>query len=186
MKKSTIQFQQGLSFSEFLKDYGDESQCFEALVKMRWSSGFECPKCASKAHCRLKQRSTLFQCNACRTQTSVMAGTIFHSTKLPLTKWFLAIYLMTQSKNGISQLELSRQVGVSANTGAAIYHKLAQVMLERDMDKPLSHTSKKWMILTGVAKRKASEVVAQQIKLPSLLLLRKMDQAIPSISSCMW
>ena len=139
MKKSSIQFQKGLSFFEFLKDYGDESQCFEALVKMRWPSGFECPKCASQAYCRLKQRSTLFQCNVCHSQTSVTAGTIFHSTNLPLTKWFLAIYLMTQSKNGISQLELSRQVGVSANTGAALYHKLAQVMLERDMDKPLSH-----------------------------------------------
>lgn len=139
MKKNTVQFQKGLSFSDFLKDYGDDSQCFDALVKMRWPSGFECPKCGSKAYCRLKQRSALFQCNACRTQTSVMAGTIFHSTKLPLTKWFLAIYLMTQSKNGISQLELARQVGVSPNTGATLYHKLAQVMLERDMNKPLSH-----------------------------------------------
>lgn len=139
MKKSAIQFQKGLSFSDFMTDYGTETQCFEALIKMRWPSEFECPKCASKAYCRLKQRNTLFQCNACHSQTSVMAGTIFHSTKLPLTKWFLAIYLMTQSKNGISQLELARQVGVSANTGAKLYHKLAQVMLERDMDKPLSH-----------------------------------------------
>lgn len=118
MKKSAIQFQKGLSFSDFMTDYGTETQCFEASVKMRWPSEFECPKCASKAYCRLKQRNTLFQCNACHSQTSVMAGTIFHSTKLPLTKWFLAIYLMTQSKNGISQLELARQVGVSANTGS--------------------------------------------------------------------
>ena len=136
MKRNTIQFQKGLSFSDFLKNYGDEAQCFEALVKMRWPSGFQCPKCGCETYCRLKQRNTLFQCNACRGQTSVTAGTIFHSTKLPLTKWFLAIYLMTQSKNGISQLELARQVGVSHNTGAALYHKIAQVMLERDMDKP--------------------------------------------------
>lgn len=139
MKKNMIQFQKGLSFADFLKIYGEESQCFEELVRMRWPSGFECPKCNCKAHCRLKQRSTLFQCNKCGGQTSVTAGTIFHSTKLPLTKWFLAIYLMTQSKNGISQLELARQVGVSSNTGAALYHKIAQVMLERDRDKPLSH-----------------------------------------------
>src|SRR5690242_13413169 len=130
MKRNAIQFQKGLSFSAFMTDYGTEQKCFDALVKMRWSSGFECPKCGSQTYCRLKQRSTLFQCNNCHSQTSVMAGTIFHSTKLPLTKWFLAIYLMTQSKNGISQLELARQVGVSANTGTKIYHKLAQVMLE--------------------------------------------------------
>lgn len=137
MKKNKIQFQKGLSLSDFLKDYGTEGQCFEALVKLRWPEGFECPKCGGKAHCRLNHRA-LFQCNACSTQTSITAGTIYHSTKLPLTKWFLAMYLMTQTKNGISQLELARQLGVSANTGAMVYHKLAHVMLERNNQKPLS------------------------------------------------
>lgn len=139
MKKNKIQFQKGLGLADFLKNYGTEEQCFEALVKLRWPKGFECPKCGGKAHCRLKQRA-LFQCNACNTQTSITAGTIYHSTKLPLTKWFLAMYLMTQNKNGISQLELARQLGVSANTGAMVYHKLAQVMLERDNQQPLSTT----------------------------------------------
>lgn len=63
---------------------------------------------------------------------------MFHSTKLPLTKWFLAIHLMTESKNGISQLELGRQLGVSINTAALVYHKIAQVMLEREKEQPLS------------------------------------------------
>ena len=63
---------------------------------------------------------------------------MFHSTKLPLRTWFLAIHFMTQSKNGISQLELARQVGVSANTGALMYHKIAHVMMEREQSKPLS------------------------------------------------
>jgi len=105
---------------------------------MRWPFGFECPRCGHKECGRIKTRETLFQCSLCQSQTSVTAGTIFHSTKLPLTKWFLAMYLMTQGKNGISQLELARQLGVSSNTGAMIYHKLAQVMLERDDKKPLA------------------------------------------------
>jgi len=67
-----------------------------------------------------------------------MAGTIFHGTKLPLTKWFLGMYLMTQSKNGVSQMELSRQLGIGINAAALMYHKIAQVMLERDESKPLS------------------------------------------------
>ena len=137
MSKNKIQFQKGLSLSSFLEDYGTEERCFEALVKLRWPKGFECPKCECNSYCRLTNRN-LFQCNTCRGQTSITAGTIYHSTKIPLTKWFLATYLMTQSKSGISQLELARQLGVSANTGAMVYHKLAQVMMERDVQKPLS------------------------------------------------
>ena len=137
MSKNKIQFQKGLSLPEFSKNYGTEEQCLEALLKLRWPEGFECPKCQCKAYCRLKRRA-LFQCNACRNQVSITAGTIYQSTKLPLTKWFLATYLMTQSKSGISQLELARQLGVSSNTGAMVYHKLAQVMMERDSYKPLS------------------------------------------------
>ena len=140
MKKNKIQFQKGLSLEAFLEDYGAEEQCFKALVDLRWPDGFSCPKCDSRACCRLKSRKFMFQCNSCRTQTSITSGTIYHSTKIPLTKWFLATYLMTQSKNGISQLELARQLGVSSNTGAMVYHKLAQVMMERDAGKPLSGT----------------------------------------------
>lgn len=138
MNKNKVQFQKGLSLPEFLKDYGTEEQCFKALINLRWPEGFVCRKCQCKAYYRLKNRKFLFQCNACRSQTSITAGTIYHSTKLPLTKWFLATYLMTQSKSGISQLEFARQLGVSASTGRMVYHKLAQVMMERDSQKPLS------------------------------------------------
>lgn len=137
MCKNIIQFQKGLSLSSFLKIYGTNEQCFEAIFKLRWPDGFECSKCNGQNYCRLK-RNNLFQCNSCRTQISVTSGTIFHSTKLSLEKWFLAMYLMTQGKNGISQLELGRQVGVSINTAAMLYHKIAQTMLERDASKPLS------------------------------------------------
>jgi transposase-like protein len=137
MCKNKVQFQKGLSLGGFLNKYGTEEQCFDELVKMRWRDGFECPKCGCQDFCRIK-RGKMFQCNSCRKQNSVTAGTIFHSTKLPLTKWFLAMYLITQGKSGISQLELSRQVGVSANTGAMLYHKIAQVMLERDSAKKIS------------------------------------------------
>lgn len=137
MCKNTVQFQKGLSLSDFLKNYGTEEQCFDALFKLRWPGDFECDRCGCKDYCRLK-RSKLFQCGRCRSHISITSRTIFHSTKLPLNKWFLATYLMTQGKNGISQLELSRQIGVSINTAAMLYHKLAQTMLERDASKPLS------------------------------------------------
>lgn len=136
MSKNKIQFQKGMSLLNFQEIYGTEAQCYAALYKLRWPNGFECV-CGSKKYCRLS-RNKLFQCNKCQRQTSVTSGTIFHSTNLPLTKWFLALYLMTQSKTGISQLELGRQIGVSVNTAAKLYHKIAQTMLERDSSKPLS------------------------------------------------
>jgi transposase-like protein len=136
MAKSKVQFQRGLSLGEFMELYGTEEQCREEVARMRWLEGFICPECGSKSYCVLKSRK-IYQCNNCHKQTSVTAGTIFHSTKAPLIKWFLGMYLLTQSKKGVSSIELARHMGVSQNTGWAIKHKLMQVMLERDNGKKL-------------------------------------------------
>ena len=66
------------------------------------------------------------------------AGTLFAYSKLPLTTWFLAIYLITQEKNGVSALELSRLLGISYNATWRLKHKLMQAMKERDDEVPLS------------------------------------------------
>ena len=138
MARNKVQFQKGLSEAKFSELYGTEELCRKALLAWRWPDGFECPACGDKRHCEVRQQGRLlYQCNACRTQTSLIAGTIFASTKLPLTIWFRAMYLMTQTKQGISRLELSRRLGVSYNTGWMIAHKLAQVMMEREEKKPL-------------------------------------------------
>ena len=74
----------------------------------------------------------LFQCNGCRRQTSVTAGTLFAGTKLPLTTWFLAIYLISQAKTGLSALALKRQLGVSYRTAWLVHHKIMCAMAERE------------------------------------------------------
>lgn len=137
MSKNTIQFQQGISLQEFFSHYGTEEQCYQAVFKWRWPNGFICPRCGHDCYCTLKSRK-LLQCNRCRAQISVTARTIFDSTKLPLTTWFLAIYLITQSKIGISALSLKRTIGVSYNTALQMKHKIQQVMKERDDSKPIS------------------------------------------------
>lgn len=136
MAKNKVQFQRGLSLGEFMETYGTEDQCRAEVARMRWPDGFICPQCGGGSYCSLKSRS-VYQCNRCHHQTSVTAGTIFHSTKVPLTKWFLAIYLLTQSKKGLSSIELARHLGVSQNTGWTMKHKLMQVMLERDRERKL-------------------------------------------------
>ncbi|MFA0349923.1 IS1595 family transposase, partial [Vibrio sp. 10N.222.55.C6] len=138
MARNEIQFQKGVSLIRFNSLYGTETQCYERLFNLRWGNGFICPSCGGKEYCKLKRHS-LYQCNTCHQQTSLTAGTILDNTKLPLTKWFLAIFLLTQVKNGISALELSRLIEVSYNTAWRMKHKLMQAMKESDDKRQLDY-----------------------------------------------
>jgi len=137
MSKNKVQFQAGYSLIELFQNYGTEEQCTQALFKWRWPMGFKCSECGCDKYCFLKTRR-LYQCHKCHHQTSIISGTIFEQTKLPLTTWFLAIYLLTQSKTGLSALALKREIGVSYNTAWSMKHKIMQVMKERDDSKRLS------------------------------------------------
>ena len=82
----------------------------------------------------------LYQCHACHRQTSLTAGSLFDSTKLPLTRWFLAIYLISQAKTGLSALEPKRHVGVSYPTAWLMHHKIMAAMVAREPQHRLSGT----------------------------------------------
>src|SRR5438105_15415077 len=137
MARNKVQFQKGLSEAQFAALYGTEDLCREALTRWRWPSGFVCPVCGGTHHSLVKTRA-LYQCTACRRQTSLIAGTIFAATKVPLGTWFRAMYHLTQSKGGISSIELGRRLGVIQTTAWKIKHKLMQVMMERDAAKRLT------------------------------------------------
>jgi len=127
MTRNRIQFQKGLSEAQFVHLYGDEEKCRALVTAWRWPGGFRCPRCKGSAYCLVSERR-LFQCNACHHQASPTAGTIFDSTKLPLTVWFRAMYLITQTKQGISSIELGRRLGTTQTTAWKIKTKLAEVM----------------------------------------------------------
>jgi len=83
-----------------------------------------CPKCGGQAHAWfVADGHQYWQCATCRTQSSVCSGKLFHASKLPLTKWFQAIYLVTQNKNNISALSLKRHLGVAYTTAWWVKHK---------------------------------------------------------------
>lgn len=133
MAMNRIQFQPGLSLPAFLGQFGTEAQCKAALEVLRWPQGFRCPGCGHADHYVLKAgKHKTFQCKSCRLQTSLISGTLFQSTHLALSIWFLAIYLISQAKTGLSALELRRQLGVSYPTAWLIQQKLMQAMVERD------------------------------------------------------
>jgi hypothetical protein len=84
MAQNRVQFQKGMSITEFLVAFGDEAKCFAAVIAARWPDGFRCPRCDSLDHYIVGHGARkLFQCNKCLHQTSVTAGSMMEHTKLP-------------------------------------------------------------------------------------------------------
>jgi hypothetical protein len=133
MSSHKIQFQPGMSIPEFLRHFGTEEQCAEALTRARWPKGFRCPRCNDARHYLVSQGARkLFQCIGCRHQASVTAGTMMEHSKLPLTTCFLAINLISQAKTGISALALKRDLGVSYPTAWLLHQKINRAMADRE------------------------------------------------------
>ena len=106
------------SLIEFQRRFGDEAACAEYLVASRWPNGFACPACGTVKAWRLETKPWTYECASCGRQTSVTSGTIMHHSKLPLIVWFWAAYLMATHSNGISALQLQRQLGLGSYKSA--------------------------------------------------------------------
>ena len=113
----------------FLARFGTDAQCRAYLARGRWPEGFRCAGCGhGRAYSH--QRRLIEECAACGKQHSLLAGTMFEQTKTGLARWFLAIWLVTSSKGGISALELQRQMGFgSYQTAWAWLHKIRKAMV---------------------------------------------------------
>ena len=126
MTFNRIQFQRGMSIPEFLGCFGTEPQCAAAVTAARWPDGFRCPRCGAAEHYIVGHGARkLSQCNSCRHQTSLTAGSLMEHTKLPLTTWFLAIYLISLAKTGLSSLARKRQLGVTWRAASRSRKKLS-------------------------------------------------------------
>jgi transposase-like protein len=126
----------GLSEAEFQATYGTEEQCRAVVEKLRWPDRFVCPLCGGQEGKWLSTRPKI-QCRSCRHQVSLTAGTIFHATKLSLTTWFLAMWLIASAKNGISSVELGRRLGIKQTNAWSLKQKIMAVMAEREGKKRL-------------------------------------------------
>ena len=138
MAMNTVQFQKGLSLMAYLHQFGTESQCRKALYRSRWPKGFRCPCCQHRRHSRFRREGQwYYQCSACRHQSTLLSGTLFEATKLPLSVWFLAIYLLTSSKTNLSALQLKRHLDVSYRTAWRLKHKVMEAMSAREKERKL-------------------------------------------------
>lgn len=121
-----------MSLLEFQDKFPTEESCLDYLIKMRWPQGVKCPCCADSKLDYIRTRRA-FECRGCRKQIYVTADTIFHKSRVPLRKWFWAIFLMATSKKGVSMLYLQKQLGIkSYRTAWLMGHKIRQAMIQRN------------------------------------------------------
>lgn len=126
------------SLLEFQRHFPDESACAAYLAAARWPESFVCPDCGGRRACLLATKAHTYQCSTCHKQTSVTAGTVMHGSKLSLTVWFWAAYLMATHSNGISARQLWRQLGLGSYKSAwLLCAKLRRAMVNPGRD-PLS------------------------------------------------
>jgi transposase-like protein len=120
-----------MSLIEFNDEYGTEEQCREHLFEKRFGNGFHCPKCTHEKGVKISSR-LLMQCSKCHYQVSVTSGTVMNDTKLPIRKWYMAIYLITSSKRGMSSLELQKQIKVTYKTAWYVNKRIKEAMKEAE------------------------------------------------------
>jgi transposase-like protein len=118
-----------MDLCKLIEQFGDDDKCRSAIENMRWPDGVRCPACKSAKISRIVARKQ-FDCDSCRYQFSATAGTIFHDTHLPLHKWFLATYLLCESKKGMPALQMQRMLKTTYRTSWYLCHRIREAMKE--------------------------------------------------------
>lgn len=120
---------QAMNLVKLIERYGSEDKCHAYLESLRWPEGVQCVRCASPKISRIRERKQ-YECDSCRYQFSVRVGTVFEGSHLPLWKWFLATYMMIESRKGMSANQLKRSLGVSYKTAWYLCHRIRWAMGE--------------------------------------------------------
>ena len=127
MKKKPAK--QEMDLMKLMERFDTSEQCRAYLEGLRWRDKVTCPRCQSEKISRIRERNQ-FDCDSCRYQFSVTAGSIFHDSHLPLPKWFAAVYLMCEARKGVSANQLKRTLGVSYKTAWYLCHRIRKAMKE--------------------------------------------------------
>ncbi|MBI4458488.1 MAG: IS1595 family transposase [Acidobacteria bacterium] len=128
-----------MNLVKLAETFHSEDACRVYLSELRWPDGVQCPRCESKSISTKKSRDQ-YDCNSCRYQFSVTSGSIFHDSHLPLWKWFLAVYLMMDSRKGISANQLKRMLRVSYKTAWYLCQRIRKALEEEKIKPQLDGT----------------------------------------------
>lgn len=118
------------SIIEFQNHFNTEEKCREYLEQQRWDGSPACPHCGSENIRRFATNNRIFKCRekGCRQKFSVTVGTIYENSKLPLTKWFLATYILSVHSKGISSLQLANWLGITQKSAWHLNHRIRQML----------------------------------------------------------
>ena len=134
--------------------FRNETACRDYVRHLRWPDGFVCPHCGWNGEPWMTSRG-LLHCRGCRGQTSLTAGTIFEGTRKPLRMWFMAMWYVTNQKNGVSALGLQRVLGLgSYETAWTWLHKLRQAMVRPGRNRSVEPW--RWTRPMSAVRRRAS------------------------------
>lgn len=123
---------------DLLKVFSTEEKCVEFLRKSKWANGEFCPYCGCQKLYAFSNGKT-FKCADCRKRFSIRVGTIFEDSKIPLQKWFMALYLLTSHKKGISSCQLAKDIGVTQKTAWFMLHRLRHASQTKAFNAPLKN-----------------------------------------------
>lgn len=116
------------SLAVFLKKYSDNQKCLDKIRDLRWPNGITCPDCGKITKFYPVKSRTTYACEFGGYQLSPLTGTIFEKTTTPLQYWFYAIYLMTQTRSGISAKQLQRELGTTYKTAHRMFKLIRTLM----------------------------------------------------------
>jgi len=127
------------SLFDLFEAFPDEQSCIDHLKAIRWRDGAFCPHCGGTKVYEFSDRKT-FKCGDCRQRFSIKVGTIFQDTKLPLRKWFMAIWLITSHKKGIASTQLADDLKITQKTAWFVLHRLRHAARTKSFNAPLNGT----------------------------------------------
>jgi len=130
-RKQKAQPKGEMNLMKLMEQFGTDEKCRILLEKLRWPEGIRCVRCGSDKISHIYKRNQ-FACDACDYHFSVTAGTIFHDSHLPLPKWFAAVYLMCESRKGISANQLKRTLNVGYQTAWHLCHRIRKAVADAD------------------------------------------------------
>ncbi len=128
------------NFKQFVSYFDDERICREYLIAQRWKYHIECLNCKSDKIYRYAD-GRKFKCSVCKLCFTATTGTIFFNSKIPLSSWFLAIYLFTSHRSSVSAHQISRHIGVSPQSALYMHHRIMEALVINLENLPASHGS---------------------------------------------
>jgi transposase-like protein len=129
------------SLFDLMDSFPDEQSCIDHLREIRWRDGEFCPYCGDNRIYHFSNRK-MFKCGACRQRFSIKVGTIFEDTKLPLHKWFMAIWMITNHPKGIASTTLAKDLKITQKTAWFVLHRLRHASQTKSFNAPLKGKEK--------------------------------------------